>query len=173
MKTTALKIGAWLPVALAILAPAPARGMDEDAGQSTAVAGAAESASDAESGAHGQMGNKLIIRDIESSSGMKNAKPVTWLGVSVSETTDALASQLGLKPGEGLVVSYVCPDSPAAKAAVLPNDVLVDLDGQMLVHPIQLRKLLQMHAEGETVKLTLFRSGKKQTLPATLGLTTW
>src|SRR5580700_8866607 len=106
MKATALRIGAWLPIALAILAPAAAREMDEDEGQTTTVAGAAASGSEAATDAAAQKGNKLIIRDIESSSGMKSAKPVTWLGVSVSETTDTLASQLGLKPGEGLVISY-------------------------------------------------------------------
>jgi len=79
---------------------------------------------------------------------------------------------LGLKPGEGLVVNFVSPDSPAAKADVKKNDVLVDFEGQMLVDPIQLRKLVRMHAEGDTVKLTFYRGGKKQTVSAKLAKTT-
>src|SRR5580692_7115209 len=93
----------------------------------------------------------------------QHSKQVTWLGVAVGETTEALSSQLGLKPGEGLTICVLAPGSPADKAEIHKNDVLVDLDGQMLVHPMQLRKLIQMHAEGDSVKLTFFRGGKKQT----------
>jgi serine protease Do len=76
---------------------------------------------------------------------------------------------LGLKPGEGLTVNFVAPDSPAAKAAFHTNDVLVELDGQMLVHPLQLRKLIQMHAEGDTIKLAFYRGGTRQTSSVKLG----
>ena len=40
----------------------------------------------------------------------------SWLGVAVEEASEALQSQLGLAPGVGLLVTYVTPDSPAAKA---------------------------------------------------------
>jgi hypothetical protein len=50
---------------------------------------------------------------------------------------------------------------------------LVELDGQMLVHPMQLRKLVQMHAEGDTIKVTFYRGGKKQSASVKLGKTTW
>ena len=46
--------------------------------------------------------------------------------------------------------------------------MLVELDGQMLVDPEQLRKLVQMHAEGDTIKLTFFRGGHKQTMAVKL-----
>ncbi|SPE52384.1 putative PDZ/DHR/GLGF domain protein [Verrucomicrobia bacterium] len=117
--------------------------------------------------------SRVIIRDIETEGERKRAKPVTWLGVAVAETTEALCSQLGLKRGEGLLVSYVAPESPAAKAELKPNDVLVELDGQMLVDPVQLRKLVQMHEEGDPINLVLFRGGKKQTISAKLGKTSW
>jgi hypothetical protein len=98
----------------------------------------------------------------------ETAHEVSWLGVSTEETSEVLASQLGLKSGQGLVVIYVAPDSPAAKAGIQRYDVLTELDGQLLVDPIQLRKLVQMQKEGETVKLTLHRGGKKQTVSVTL-----
>ncbi len=96
-------------------------------------------------------------------------KDQAWLGVSIEEGSEALASQLGLEPGAGLVVTFVSPDSPAAKAGLEKNDVLVELDGQMLVVPEQFRKLILLHKQGETVKLVLYRAGKKQTVSATLG----
>jgi len=40
-------------------------------------------------------------------------KEVAWLGVSTEEASDALASQVGLRPGEGLLVLFVATNSPA------------------------------------------------------------
>jgi membrane-associated protease RseP (regulator of RpoE activity) len=99
---------------------------------------------------------------------MVPAREVTWLGLSTEEVSDALTSQLGLKPGEGLVVAFVAPDSPAAKAGIQKYDVIEELGDQMLVDPAQLRKLVQMEKDGDTVQLTLYRGGKKQTVSATL-----
>jgi hypothetical protein len=114
----------------------------------------------------------ITIETVEPSE-KKASKVVTWLGLAVEESSEALSSQLGLKTGEGLTVTMIAAESPAAKADFHKNDVLVELDGQMLVHPLQLRKLVQMHAEGDTVNVTFYRSGKKQTVSVKLGKTTW
>ena len=102
---------------------------------------------------------------------MSEAKEVAWLGLSTEESSDALASQLGLQPGEGLLVTYVATNSPAAKASLQKNDLLVEMEGQKLVLPAQLRKLVQMRKEGDKVVLTYYRGGKKQETTATLGKT--
>jgi hypothetical protein len=99
----------------------------------------------------------------------RQAREVAWLGLGVDESTDVLSSQLGLKPGEGLTVNFLATNSPAAKAGFHKNDVLVELDGQMLVHPLQFRKLVQMHTEGDTIKLVFYRGGKKMTVSVKLG----
>ena len=111
---------------------------------------------------------RLVLRTITSDDAAVEKKEFRWLGVGADETTDALAAQLDLKPGEGLVVTYVVSNSPAAAAGLRQHDVLVELDGQMLVDPGQLRKLVQMHADGDSVKLTFFRGGKRQTAAAKL-----
>ena len=98
-------------------------------------------------------------------------KEVPWLGVSTSEASEALASQLDLSPGVGLVVTYVVPDSPAAKSGLHRNDVLTALDDQSLVHPAQFRKLVRVRKEGDVVSLVYYRSGKKQKVSVTLGKT--
>jgi hypothetical protein len=114
-------------------------------------------------------GRKAIkIESIEPIRGKEAVQEVSWLGVSTEEAPEALASQLGLKSGQGLVVIYVATESPAAKAGLQKHDVLAELDDQLLVHPVQLRKLIQMRKEGDPVKLTLHRAGKKQTVSAKL-----
>jgi hypothetical protein len=92
--------------------------------------------STASSSSQGQ--NRITIQTIEPGGKKKQAKPVTYLGLAVKEASEELSSQLGLKPGEGLTVILLAPGSPAEKADFHKNDVLVDLDGQMLVHPLQL-----------------------------------
>jgi membrane-associated protease RseP (regulator of RpoE activity) len=126
---------------------------------------------DSPNGAAGNMKQRRIIR-IESSQpsqGKASPRQVTWLGISTEDVTEALTAQLGLKSGQGLVVIFVAPDSPAAKAGIQKYDVVEKLDEQLLVDPEQLRKLVQMQKEGDTVKLTLHRGGKKQTVAVELG----
>ncbi len=96
-------------------------------------------------------------------------KEVSWLGISTVEATEALASQLDLEPGVGLVVTYVAPDSPAAKAGLKKNDLLTRFEDQSLVHPAQLKKLVRVRENGSTVKLEFFRAGKRETISVTLG----
>lgn len=111
----------------------------------------------------------IRIESIGASPAKEPGQMVTWLGVSTEEVSDALTAQLGLKPGQGLVVVYVAPDSPAAKAGIQKYDVFEELGDQMLMGPDQLRKLVQMQKDGDTVKLTLHRAGKRQTVSVTLG----
>ncbi len=96
-------------------------------------------------------------------------KEKPWLGVSVEEGSEALAAQLDLAPGAGLVVTYVAPDSPAAKVGLEKNDVLVELDSQLLVVPAQFKKLIEVRKTGDTIKLVYYRAGKKRDVSATLG----
>jgi membrane-associated protease RseP (regulator of RpoE activity) len=114
----------------------------------------------------------IIIKSIEPSLDRKGRKEVSWLGVSTEESSEALAAQLGLEPGVGLVATFIAEDSPAAKAGLRKNDLLVEFEGQSLVHPAQLRKLVQARKEGDSVKIGYYRAGKKETASVTLGKTT-
>jgi len=121
----------------------------------------------------GTQQKKIIIQTVDGDAHAENGagKELAWLGLSAEESSDALASQLGLQPGEGLLVTYVATNSPAAKATLQKNDLLLEMDGQKLVLPAQLRKLVQMRKEGDKVVLTYYRGGKKQDTTATLGKT--
>lgn len=113
---------------------------------------------------------RIVVKGIESPEGadMSSQKDRAWLGVAFEEAPEVLVSQLGLDPGVGLVVTYVTTDSPAAKAGLQKNDVLAEFGDQSLVHPAQLRKLVALRKEGDTVKLGFYRGGKKQTVSVTL-----
>jgi membrane-associated protease RseP (regulator of RpoE activity) len=126
----------------------------------------AEAVSNAGSGDK-QVVVKVVEPDGEADSAARKDRP--WLGLATEEAPEVLGSQLGLEAGAGLVVTFVTPDSPAAKAGLQKNDLLVEFEGQSLVHPAQLRKLVWVRKAGTPVKLAFYRAGKKQTVSATLG----
>lgn len=51
-----------------------------------------------------------------------------WLGLSGEDVTPRVASALGLKSPEGLIVTGVTPGTPAAKAGIKPGDVILSLN---------------------------------------------
>jgi C-terminal processing protease CtpA/Prc len=94
------------------------------------------------------------------------AEPKFWLGVGLAAADDTLRSQLSLLAGEGLVVTSVETDSPAAKAGIMVNDLLLKLDGKALTSIEALTEQLQTIAD-KSVSLELLRRGKPATLPVT------
>lgn len=85
------------------------------------------------------------------------------IGVVLSEADDTLRAQVGLAAGEGLIVSEVYPDTPAAKTGIQVHDVLVILDGKRLTTVDAVNAQIQEIKERE-VELKLLRSGKEVTL---------
>lgn len=117
----------------------------------------------------GEKKKSIIIKRIEASGGAAEEKERTWLGVGLAEPDEALVAQLGLKDGAGLVVTYVAKDSPAEKAGLKRNDILLELEGQSLVVAAQLQKLVQARKEGDKVAVKYLRGGKKESATVTLG----
>ena len=62
------------------------------------------------------------------------------LGVMIQPLTDELAQQFGLKPGEGVLVAEVAPDSPAAKIGLKAGDVIVEFAGKAVSSPRNFRR---------------------------------
>lgn len=92
----------------------------------------------------------------------------TWLGVHIGDVSKVTATQLGLKPGTGLVVEHIVEDSPADKAGLEQYDILIEFNDQLLVNAEQLQVLVGASDPDETVDLTLIRGGKRRTVEAKL-----
>ena len=52
-----------------------------------------------------------------------------WMGVTIGGMTEDLAATYGLKEAKGAVVGSVTPGSPAEKAGLRPEDVVLSADG--------------------------------------------
>jgi membrane-associated protease RseP (regulator of RpoE activity) len=84
------------------------------------------------------------------------------IGVTLSEADDTLRSHLKLAAGEGLVVTEVVDESPAAKMGVKQHDVLTELDGKRLTSVDAVNAQIQ-EIKDKTVVLKLLRSGQEVT----------
>jgi serine protease Do len=94
-----------------------------------------------------------------------------WLGVSIQGVTPAIAKSLGLNTEYpmGALVASVIPDSPAAKAGIKPGDVITAADGREIKTVNDLPRLVAATPVGTKLQLTIVRSGKRETVEATIG----
>ena len=87
-----------------------------------------------------------------------------YLGVVIGDVDEALAAQLGLD-GQGILIRSVIDDSPAAKAKLKEYDIITTVDGKPVSALSDLRAHLAKAEEGDTLKLTVLRKGKKIEIP--------
>jgi hypothetical protein len=89
------------------------------------------------------------------------------LGITVGEVDRALAAQLGLEEGRGILVRSVQKDSAAEKAGLRDYDVIIRIDDEPIERVDALRQRLRGMEEGESLRLTLMRRGEERTVTAT------
>ena len=84
-----------------------------------------------------------------------------WLGVSVEAVTMTRALELGLPVRGGVLVSYIWPSSPADKADLRTEDILIEMDGTPVSSVRVLQKLLRQRFHvGQEVEIKLIRKGE-------------
>jgi Do/DeqQ family serine protease len=91
------------------------------------------------------------------------------LGVSIQPVTQELASALGLKDTDGVLISDVTPDSPASRAGLKRGDVIRKVGNDQVHNPNALRNKIALTEPGTEVTLTLLRDGKEQQIKVKLG----
>jgi len=105
-------------------------------------------------------GQDLVGRFVEGEKATDPAEKPYRLGVSLSEPDEVLRSQLKLADGQGLVVTQVLPDGPAAKSGVQKNDVVLTFDKAPTKGVEDLTARIQKTGD-KTVVLELVRAGQK------------
>ncbi|HTU34857.1 MAG TPA: PDZ domain-containing protein [Candidatus Acidoferrum sp.] len=87
-----------------------------------------------------------------------------WLGVEIEEVTPDRAKDLKLPVVRGVIVQQVEADSPAAKAGLKQNDVILEYDGHTVEGTVQFRRLVRETPPGRAVNLEVSRDGATQRL---------
>lgn len=115
---------------------------------------------------------KTVIESVEKYG--KIIRPI--LGIRYIPITPAIAEQNDLKVDYGILVVRgqsaenlaVIPGSPADKAGIEENDIILEIDGQTIDQNHSLARLIRKYKPGDTVTLKILHDGKEKTTQATL-----
>ena len=92
-----------------------------------------------------------------------------YMGITYLAVTDAqTAAQLNVN-AYGVYVVDVVQGGPAEKAGLQAGDRIVSVDGTEIASKDDLGTLMQKHAAGDTLSITIAREGQMQTVNVTLG----
>ncbi len=92
----------------------------------------------------------------------------SYLGVYLEEVTPDRVKELGLAEERGAIVTKVVEGSPAEKAGLKENDVIVSFNERRIDSVRELQRLLSETPAERNVKMEVVRGGSRQTLAATL-----
>lgn len=88
------------------------------------------------------------------------------LGVTLTPLGDQLAVYFGAK--EGVLVSAVEPDSPAAQAGVRAGDVIIAMAGRAVREPADVMDAIRDTESGSALEIRIVREKKELTVKATI-----
>ena len=92
-----------------------------------------------------------------------------WIGVSIKDLTPDQIKSMKLDGKKGAVITDVVPNSPAAKAGLKKDDLVVNFKGNAISDASSLQRLVGDTPVGETAKLTVRRDGKSVDLTVKIG----
>jgi len=92
-----------------------------------------------------------------------------WLGVQIQPINEALARTYRLKEAKGALIADVTEGSPADKAGLKPDDVVIGVDGREVRDNSDLTSYIASRAPESTVHLKILRNGAEKDVAVTLG----
>ncbi|MBU3638339.1 Do family serine endopeptidase [Polynucleobacter sp. AP-RePozz3-80-G7] len=93
-----------------------------------------------------------------------------WIGVEPQNLSKELSESLGLPANtEGVLISGVLENGPAARGGIKPGDVLITVNGNPIKDVRSLLNQIAQISPGNDAKLTILRKGKEMELIAQTG----
>lgn len=97
-----------------------------------------------------------------------DSAPVLGLGGTQTHIADWIVSRNRLENKQGILILEIKPDSPASKASLKLNDVIVDVNGKPVRNPTEMAKQLKQYKRGDSVTLGFLRESTKRKVTITL-----
>ncbi len=91
------------------------------------------------------------------------------LGVNIAEITDEIAESLSFESSEGALITAISTGSAAELAGLQIGDVVVEVNGEPISGPSELRNYIGMRRPDEMIEINVLRDGELLTFEATLG----
>lgn len=93
-----------------------------------------------------------------------------WLGVRIQNIEDPiLRSQLRLEPNRGVLIESVFNGSPAQRARLEKNDVIVEFDRKVVNGLAHFGELVKQTKPGNSVRVIVIRAGSRQSFELVIG----
>ncbi len=108
---------------------------------------------------------KLVLRQLLDNGFVERG----FLGIVHLNVTPAIASSLGLPVEYGVAVSSVSMGTPADRAGLKAEDIIVKLGDSELKNTADLIRFLTLHQPGETIDMVYYRGSAKRVGKVTLG----
>ena len=90
-----------------------------------------------------------------------------WIGVEPNELSPELAETFGVKAHQGVLITGVLQAGPAAKAGMLPGDVIVQVDGNDVRNVAEMMTAVAALQPGQATEFVILRTQESQTLHIT------
>ncbi len=92
-----------------------------------------------------------------------------YIGVMIQEINADMAKAMALPHSRGVLISDVIPGGPAARAGLRRGDFVVAIGARKTPTAVRLRNLVANASSGRKLRFSLWRDGKKLTIPVTTG----
>ena len=87
-----------------------------------------------------------------------------YMGVVLQNLTSSDYNTFKMNDEYGVLVSEIVPKSPADKAGLKKNDIILKIDGDKIYTKSQLVKMLSLYNPGETIELTVWRKHRMKNI---------
>jgi serine protease Do len=107
--------------------------------------------------------------------GVVEARPWGWLGVRIRDLSELemedISRRHGIREGYGVVIVSIMEDSPAARSAIRPGDIVVGFAERPIVDSRMLQRVIGATPIDHEVRLTVLRPGEgRRTVTVRLGV---
>jgi len=96
-------------------------------------------------------------------------KPVPFVGIATASLPDMVADHLDIESGSGVIIRTVYPGSPAEKAGLSVNDIILTIDGSAVGRPEVISSLMRQHKVGDRLSLEIIHKGKPAKVEVVIG----
>lgn len=92
-----------------------------------------------------------------------------WLGVSIQNVDKELAESFKLDKPQGALINSVMDNGPADQGGILPGDVIIRFNGDLIIESSDLPHVVGMITPGQQAEVEVYREGKRKRLKVVVG----
>jgi len=112
-----------------------------------------------------RMRREMMVQDEEQREETGADRPRWMIGISVEPVEPFLREHLGIEEGSGARVSLVAKDSPAERAGIAANDIILAANGDKIATIEQLKaKVEKSGKEGKPLALEILHRGQRKSI---------